>query len=250
MGLVLAEIRKLRTVRTTWAVTALGWLLVAFLSGLVVLESAMSGVFVGSDADIAGLVDGIGGNSVIVLVVAILAMTTEFRHETIGRTLQLTPSRTKVFASKLVGGVLYALLFFVTSLVVVGLWALIAVLAKDATVEVGSLVRAALWQGPAGLALTAVFGVAFGSLVRSQVLGITVALVWVFIVESVINGLLPAVGRWLPFVALNSIFANEAFQEGPPNAVPLSGPVAFGVFVVYVVVVSVPAIVLMRVRDV
>ena len=31
-----------------------------------------------------------------VLVIGLLAMTTEFRHGTIGRTLQFTPSRTRV----------------------------------------------------------------------------------------------------------------------------------------------------------
>ncbi|TVR29165.1 MAG: ATP-binding cassette domain-containing protein [Nitriliruptor sp.] len=67
--------------------------------------------FTGSDADVAVAIDQIGSNSVIVLVVALLAMTTEFRHGTAGRTFQVAPSRTRVLVAKMLVGAGYATVF-------------------------------------------------------------------------------------------------------------------------------------------
>ena len=41
-------------------------------------------------------------------------------------------------------------------------------------------------------------GVGVGALLRNQTVAVTVALVWVLVVEGVLVGFAPAVGRWLP----------------------------------------------------
>ncbi len=254
MGLVLAELRKLNTVRTNWVVSLIGWVLVGLGAAFFVFEEQFTGPFGGTDAEVAGSIDQIGSNSIIVLVVTVLVMTTEFRHGTIGRTLQLTPSRTRVLSAKLVVGVLYGLAFFVVGLAVVAAVLGVGSVVAGTSLDLGEATVQSLWHGPAGLALTALLGVAVGSLLRSQVVAITVALVWVFVVENLIKAFLPDIGRWLPFQALNSVFVSDQMMANGPGpgamADPLEPALAIGVFLAYVAVATIVAGILMRVRDV
>jgi ABC-2 type transport system permease protein len=252
MGLVVAEIRKYTTVRTTWILTLVGWALVALSGGLLVLTSQVGGPFGGTAREVADVIDQIGSASVILLVVAVLAMTTEFRHGTVGRTLQLTPSRSRVLAAKLVSGVVYAVVFYLGAVVVSTLVLLAGMVTQDVSLGFGSEVVTALWQGIVGLGLTAMFGVALGALLRNQVVAITVALVWVMVVESLVAQLLPEVGRWLPFQALNALFVSPEMRAAMPDGMfsllePMAG---LAVFLGYVLVAMVSAGVLLRTRDV
>lgn len=253
-ALVAAEARKLTTVRTTWVLTLVGMALVGLGAAVFVFAEGLMGRFTGTDPEMGAVIDQIGGQSVIVVVVSILIMTTEFRHGTIGRTLQLVPSRTRVLVAKLVAGVLYAVAFFVLGLVVVAIVMGIAMATKDLSVELGSQTWTSLWQGPAGLALSAAFGVAIGSLLRSQVVAITVTLVWLFVAESLVNVWLPEVARWLPFQVLNAVFlspeALEGMPEGGMQVMPLGPLAALAVFLGYLAAASVAAGILMRTRDV
>jgi ABC-2 type transport system permease protein len=250
-GLVAAEVRKLTSVRSTWILTLIGCALVA--------TSAAAGVFggfgtsfTGSPGQVADAIAATGGNAIIVLVVGLLAMTTEFRHGTVGRTLQITPSRTKVLLAKLVAGSLYAIAFFAGALVV-AVGVLVAGSLRYGTglafdggaFEVG-------WQSLVGAVLTVLLGVAFGALVRAQVVAIVVALVWIFLVENLFAALLPDVGRWLPFQALGGLFIPQAAVSQLPDGafVPLAGLTALLVFTAWVVSFTAMAAVLLRHRDV
>jgi hypothetical protein len=94
--------------------------------------------------------------------------------------------------------------------------------------------------------------VAVGALLRSQVVAITLALVWVFIVENLVRGFFPAVGRWLPFQAQQAVFVSQEMRDSvPAGALDLLDPaVGLVVFLGYVVVATAAAAVLLRVRDV
>jgi ABC-2 type transport system permease protein len=252
MGLVAAEIRKYTTVRTTWVLTGIGWVLVALSTGFLLFAREMSGPFTGSAEQVAAAIDQIGSNSIIVLVVALLAMTTEFRHGTVGRTFQITPSRSRVLAAKLTAGAVYAVAFFASSLAIVAPALAIGAATNDVTVSLGPEVWTALWHGPLGLVLTAALGVALGALLRSQVVAITLALVWLFVGEQLINAFFPEYARWLPFQALNAVFLNEETLANLPEGViaPLDPVVGLSVFVGYVAVAGLAALVLLRTRDV
>lgn len=253
MGLVSSEARKLASTRTTWVMTAIGLGLILLGAGLsLMLPGAGVGEFQGTDAQVGYFVDQVGGSSIIVLIVALLSMTTEFRHGTIGRTLQITPSRTRVLVGKLLAGTLYALAFLVLGLVLVTMLLLIAGLTADVGVDLGSETLQAVWYGIVGLVLTAWFGVALGALIRSQVVAITVTLVWLFVIESAVGAFTPDVGRWLPFNALNAVFvSDEAVAAMGPAAPQLLAPLTgLSVFIGYMVVAAVAAVVLMRTRDV
>jgi ABC-2 type transport system permease protein len=252
MALLAAEVRKLWTVRTTWILTLLGLGLVALTTGTLVFSTMVVGPFTGAESQVAAAVDQIGSNAIFVLVVALLAMTTEFRHGTIGRTLQLSPSRSAVLTSKLGVGVVYAVAFFAVSLVIVAGLLLLGTVTQDASLRVGDLVGRSVWQGLVGLSLNAVLGVAVGALIRSQVVALTLVLVWLFVVENLFSALWPAIGRWLPFQALNALFLSEDVLAGVPEgmAAPLEPTVALVVFLGYVLAATVTAGILLRVRDV
>ncbi len=253
-GLVRSEVRKITSTITIWVMTAIGigLAVIGTLLSLLMPQGAGMGEFTGTDSQVAGFVDQVGGASIIVLVVALLAMTTEFRHGTIGRTLQITPSRTQVVLGKLIATTIYAVVFLVVGLVVVGLIVVIGAATRGVSLEVGQDTGMAVWYGLVGLSLTAWFGVALGALLRSQVVALTLSLIWMFVVEQAFIGLAPDIGRWLPFNALNAVFIPAEMGEamgdaGLPYLDPLMG---LTVFLGYVVVAGTAAVVLMRTRDV
>lgn len=254
MGLLRSEMRKLTSTITIWVLTAigLGLAVLGTVLTLVLPEAAGFGAFTGADEQLAGFVDQVGGASVIVLVIALLAMTTEFRHGTIGRTLQITPSRTKLLLAKMAATTLYALAFLVLGLVVVGVIVAIGAAVDGVSLDIGSATGTAVWFGAVGLTLTAWFGVALGALLRSQVVALTLSLIWIFVVEQVVMGFAPSVGRWLPFNALNAVFiSNDVGEAMTAMALPFLEPrTGLLVFLGYVLAASVAAVVLLRVRDV
>ncbi len=248
MPLIVAEVRKLTTVWTTAILTLVGVAVAGAGGAFFVFESEFSGEFLGQDAQVAAIIDQVGGVAIIALVVGLLSVTTEFRHQTIGRTFQLVPSRTRVVVAKMLVGAVYGLVFF--ALGAVPLLGVMLVSGQD--LAFGTQAQAALWQGPVGLALMTVFGVALGALLRSQVVAVALALVHFFIIESLFVQFLPEVGRWLPFQALNALFTSEetaalAGDMAGPVLEPLTG---LAVFLGYVAVAATAAVVLMRTRDV
>jgi ABC-2 type transport system permease protein len=252
MNALRAEIRKLWTVRTTWVITALGWGLVILVTSTALFSTLISDGFTGTDPEVAAAVEQLGSTAIIVLIVALLAMTTEFRYGTIGRTFQIVPGRTRVLLAKLGAGVTYALVYFLTSLLLVGLLLGLASVVHGVSLDLGPLTVAALWQAPVALVLNAVLGVAVGALVRSQVVAITAVLLWFFVAENIVATLAPAAGRWLPFQALNSLFIGDEARQAAADAgvALLSSPAALGLFLTYVAIASIAAITLLRTRDV
>lgn len=252
MRLIRTELRKLTTVPTTWVLLCIGWALVALFGLLTIFLPFDDRAFVGASDQVAGVLDQIATTSILVLVIAVLTMTTEFRHGTVGRTLQLTPSRTRVLASKVAAGVLIALLFLLGALAVAGAVLTVGALSAGVGLTLDAEVARTAGRAGLGLALTAALGVAVGALLRNQVVAITVTLVWAFVVEGLVSGLLPAVGRWLPLQAQQAVLVSAETRAAVPElAASLLSPMAgLLVFLGYVLVAAAGAVVLLRVRDV
>ncbi|MCC5947912.1 MAG: ABC transporter permease [Nitriliruptoraceae bacterium] len=248
MGLIASERRKLTSVVTTWVLTGAGLLFGIAGAALFLFESEFSGEYLGTDAQLAATIDQVASASPLVLVVALLLVTTEFRHGTMGRTLQLNPSRTTMLLSKMAVSALYAVVFSVLGVALV----LALALATGESMTWGEASFEALWQVPLGLVLTSVLGVAIGALLRSQVVAVALSLVWVLLVENLFFQFLPEVGRWLPFQALQAMFLSDEVMQGMPPGmpVPLDPLVGLSVFVGYVAVTSVAAVALLRFRDI
>jgi ABC-2 type transport system permease protein len=244
-GLLRSELRKLTTGRVVLVLTFFGLVLTAANASFGLFATELTGPFTGSAREVADAVAAVGGAAVIALVVGILSVTTEFRHGTIGRTLQIAPSRTRVLVAKLVAGVGYSVVLVALTLAVVAAMLGAAAAVNDVSITWGAEATRTLWQAPVGFALNAMLGVAIGALLRSQVVAITVTLVWMFVVESLFFFLLPSVARFLPFTALEALFPDESGAAVQVDMgmtfVPLEPGVALAVFLAYVATACVAA---------
>jgi len=204
--LVRAELLKVRTTRGWWVYLAV----IVLLVGLAVAGDVGSNADMRSQQDFQlGLVESAGFGAVLAMILGITMVTTEFRHGTITPTFLAAPSRERVLASKALAGTLVFLLFGVLSLLVIAAVALPWLTITGDEIhffdgEIGTraaqtLLSAVLW----GL-----LGVAIGSVVHSQVAALVGTLVWIFVVENLIIGLIglldsEGVTAYLPFRALD-----------------------------------------------
>ena len=139
------------------------------------------------------------------LLLGILGMTGEFRHQTVTQTFLVTPHRGRVVAAKLVAyplaGIALALVTLAVTAAVAAGW----LAAKGITPSLppagalGRMVGVAL-LGPA---LCGLVGVGVAALVRNQVAALVGVAVWVLVVEGLLMSLLnaPSLGKWLPSAA-------------------------------------------------
>jgi hypothetical protein len=138
------------------------------------------------------------------LLLGILGMAGEFRHQTVTQTFLVTPDRGRVVAAKLVA---YPLAGIALAL---GILAFTAALATAWLVAKGitpSLLDARLGRVLLGAVLAAglcgLVGVGVAALVRNQVAALIGVAVWVLLVEGLLMSLLnaPSLGKWLPSAA-------------------------------------------------
>mgnify|MGYP003334480809 CR=1 FL=1 len=188
---LLAEYRKLVTTRIWWLmlVVMVGYLAfigVAVAASFVFVPDGAEPPLVGEDAARAtyALVNGVG--YVFPLVIGSLAMTTEFRHKTITQSLLVEPDRTRFLLAKLASVVPIGLVagLLGQGAVVAGGAPLLAAQGHGAFLGDGD-VLSGLALGVVVVALWAVIGVAFGSLVPNQVAAIVVILAFTQFVEPI-----------------------------------------------------------------
>ena len=201
-----AELFKLRTTRTSWAVTLGSVALVLIIS----LVAALTADFSNSDdppgpnlMQIAGLVQ------IFALVLGILSVATEFRHGTITPSLLAVPDRARLIVAKFVTALVAGALL---GLVAAGLCAAIVLpllSARDIATEAdtGEVIELIVGN-TAACALYAAIGVGLGALIRNQVGAIIGALGWIFLIEpllTLIPGFEDAIARWFPTGAANAV---------------------------------------------
>jgi ABC-2 type transport system permease protein len=205
--LVRAELLKVRTTRGWWVYL----ILIVLLVGLAVAGD------VGSNADLrsqqefqVGLVEAAAFGAVLALILAITMVTTEFRHGTITPTFLAAPSRERVLASKALAGTLVFLFFGALSLAVVAAVALpwLTITGDEIHLLEGEVATRAA-ETLLSVVLWGLMGIAIGSVVHSQVAALVGTLVWIFVVENLLVGLLglldgEGVTAYLPFRALDA----------------------------------------------
>lgn len=237
-----AELLKLRSTRTTpgLLLAAIGLvLLFTLLTGLISKVPALTGV-----ANQRGLL-GVGGIAgVLAALAGALLLTGEFRFGTIRPTFLFTPQRSRVIGAKYLAGLLAGLVFgAIGEGLSLGIGA--AILSERGipfALSGGQL--ALLMLGTlAGCALFGVIGVAVGGIVRNQVAAVVGLLAWVFIVESLLFGLVPSVGRNMPAHAADALSGSSS-----PHA--LSAAAGGALLVAWTAALAVAGIVLVAKRDV
>jgi ABC-2 type transport system permease protein len=140
------------------------------------------------------------------LLLGILGMAGEFRHQTVTQTFLITPDRGRVVAAKLVA---YPLAGIALALVILAFTATVAtgwLAAKGITPSLLTanaiawvLVGAVLAAG-----LCALIGVGVAALIRNQVAALVGVAVWVLVVEGLLMSLLnipSSLAKWLPSAA-------------------------------------------------
>jgi len=203
-GLLRAELLKLRSVRSST------WLLVAGagLSALALSGSVASGAVpdLASEDGLRVVLQHGGVGAILPLVLGILMSAGEYRQGTVVDTFLTEPRRARVVVGKLVTagvlGLIAGVITSVTTAVAAAAWYAAKDVDLDLTsgVAVRSLVGVAVWA-----LLYAALGVAIGAVIRTPPTAIVAAVVWLFIIESAVAGLVVDLGKWLPGTAASAL---------------------------------------------
>ncbi|MGO9959066.1 MAG: hypothetical protein ACLP50_24390, partial [Solirubrobacteraceae bacterium] len=199
-----SELLKIRSTRTTiglllgmMALILLFTLLDALLShpsGLMGNENQRQLLSVGS---IAGVFSALAG---------VLLVTSEYRFGTIRPTILFNPARSHVLTAKLVAGALAGIAFGILG-EAIG-WAIsYAVLdARGITIVLTSSdILLLAFGGLVGVALWGAIGVALGTIIHSEVGAVITLLAWGFVIDNLLFGLVPSVGRYMPTRASDAL---------------------------------------------
>lgn len=207
-------------------------------------------------ADIAGSSTGLVGMvTALVVLVAALSVTGEYRYDSISLTVQLEPRRHKVLASKLLAVTALVSVVSVFMMVISGvaLWIGSSVADAPLTMSLGELAGAWLRSWVA-LVLMGVIGMCAGVLLRGQLLTIGV-LVGVAVLESLLRPVSvlvfggPSVLSVLPFGLSRDITGHASILTGQfEGGFPV--PVALGLLFAWALVMVALATVVFNRRDV
>ncbi len=214
-ALAAAEWRKVATTKMVWILTFVAVALAAattvpsvlVASGTIPSGNAggpsLEGQLLNPDYLVTLLASAASG-AMFALILGVIAMTSEYRHMTITATFLAEPRRNRVVVAKMA---VFAVLGAVMAVVVVAAVAIavfVTMIPFDHAPLTASIVGQVLLGAVIGFALYAILGVSVGALLRNQIAAIIVVVVWTLIVEQLIAGFFPVVGKWLPSGALNS----------------------------------------------
>lgn len=225
MTLLAVERIKLFSTRSPW------WCMAAAVA-LVVGFGALLTLAIGTDGDppiSAGVaVMGNGFGLVLMMVMAALAVTTEYRFGTMRPTFLAIPRRTPALLAKT--AVVATVAGVVGSLTALAAWGLAYVMQPGAALALGTEqeYRIVLGMGLYWM-FAAVTAVAIALLVRQTAAALAIIFTWVFVVESLIP-VIPSVGEtvglWLPFLNAGANFLWGGLPEGEIGT-PLPGEMPF-----------------------
>lgn len=210
--LVTAEWIKFRSTLLPYVLIVCGIALTLLNVVALTLASGQPGVPPVSDpVTVRNIFGSAAQTSLIALVLGILAMTGEFRSQTITATYLAEPHRGRVLAAKMLLNAAVGFMLGVINAVVVLLVAIPLLAWRDAVALPASDVAGILLAVPPAYAMYAILGVAFGTLVRNQVVALVIALLWVMLVEALIVAFLTEVGKWLPGGALSGMLGSSGY---------------------------------------
>ena len=212
-----AELLKIRSTRTTLAlILAMIALILLFtlLTGLLTHPSGLA-----SRQDQRQLLSLSSFTAVFSALAGVLLVTSEYRHGTIRPTILFNPARSHVLAAKAVTGALAGLAFGVLGEAVgwtIG-YAILDGRGITVVLSSGDILLLTL-GGLAGAALWGAIGTSLGAIIHNQVGGIVALLAWGLVVDNLLFGLAPSVGRFTPTRASDALMGLRVDHLVSPGA--------------------------------
>ena len=208
-----SEWLKVTSTRMWWVLIAAGVFLVGLnVVSIVLISGQLDVPALDSPLAMRQLWSTLGSASVIALMLGIVSITGEFRHLTITDSFLTEPRRSRFLLAK---GAVQAVLGILLAVVSAGVGLVLALallpLQEHAPIDFWQ-VSQVIAGAALCYALYALLGLAIGSLITNQVVAILVTLLWVVLVESLVVGLLPQIGKWLPGGAAASILQSTTID--------------------------------------
>jgi ABC-2 type transport system permease protein len=242
--LVAAEWLKLRTTRVLWGtVPALVLLSAVAVAGLV-LSSEVAGVALlePTEGVRQAALHLTSSGAVLVIVLGIIISAGEYRTQTATDTFLTTPRRGRVVGAKLAIGAVLGLALGALGAAIGLPVAYVLFESEGAAFPAGD---AEVWLTLGGVvlyaSLFAILGVAFGSLVRNQVVAIVSALTFVLLVEQLLTQSGASIAEWFPGNAGAAVVRTPGEFLEPGAGV--------GVLLAYALVIAVAGVVVVMRRD-
>lgn len=185
--------------------TVFGYAQIAGTLGIPTLENValMNLLYGGSATGVA-----------LALILGVVGATAEYRYGTIDHTYLIAPKRSKVLVAKLVVHAVIGAIVGLASFGIAYVATTLAVAGKNhATVTTQGLVEIGI-ATVAAFSIYTMLGIAFGSLVRNQLVGVAATFGWIFIFERLMVVFTPDLGKWLPGGAVNGLFGVTAILNG------------------------------------
>jgi ABC-2 type transport system permease protein len=212
-----AELLKLRTTRTTIA-------LILAMIALILLFTLLDGLLthpggLASSQDQRQLLSVSSFTAVFAALAGVLLVTGEYRYGTIRPTTLFNPARSHVLAAKAVAGALAGIAFGILG-EAIGWAAGYATLdGRGITVVLSSSdILLLTLGGLAGAALWGAIGVGLGAIIHNQVGAVVTLLAWGLVVDDLLFGLAPAVGRFTPTRAADALMGLRVDHLLSPGA--------------------------------
>ncbi|MBK1787437.1 hypothetical protein [Prauserella cavernicola] len=244
MTLLAVERIKLFTTRSPW------WCMLVALVVTIGLAALMGAT--AESITVSTSQAGYSFGMAVVMVLAALAVTTEYRFGTIRTTFQAVPRRGAALTAKAV--VVGLLATFIGLVAGFGSWAVATLLQPEGNLALDTTAK---WINVAGISLVyglaAVIAVAVGIVVRQSAGAVSLLLIYMLAVESLVR-VIPDIGdkiyAWLPFNVADRFISGSGGNGDPATSTsPLSPGWALAYFAGIAVVAMVLAVAVAKKRD-
>jgi ABC-2 type transport system permease protein len=239
-----AELLKLRTARTYWALAGAALGLVVLIT---VLTLALTDDFRTED-DVRSVLATAGASGLLMLVLGVVASAGEYRHGTIASTLLFTPNRLRVMAAQALACAVAGLVVGLAAAALTAAIALPWLSAKGAPSLSGGELLGLFFGGVLYGALAAALGAGVGALLRNQVVAVVLVLVVLFVVDPTVSALVDDYAKFSLGGLGTSMSGGSGEDAGASDLLPFA--VAALVWAGYTAVLVVAAAILTARRDI
>jgi ABC-2 type transport system permease protein len=221
-GQLRTELFAVRTVRAPWFLAAATIAVSLLLAVTSVLDAGKAAApSIGTAGAMLALLDSMARGSVVVFLIGVLTVTSEFRYGTVTLTFLQTPNRLRVLTSKAI-----AVIFLGAALAVVNLVVVLGVGSPSGAFQLS------IWNSDIGLHVLGllfaypvygVLGVGIGALLVYQPVAVALPLAWLLAEHAFGDSLPDALQPW-SLTAVTAAAANSVSLE--PVLPVLAGTVA------------------------